>query len=81
MSADLPPIPSCHLYVYPMVKWFNIEMITDIAALMVRQFCRGKFVISNLRIGVNYFVGANSPPQELVLRDIYQDNLPRHLVA
>ena len=41
VSAGLPPILSCHLSVFPMVKWFNGEIIPDGAVMMVRLFCCG----------------------------------------
>ena len=50
-------------------------------AMMVRQFRRGNFAISNLRIGVIFSVGAIFSPQDVVPVDISQDNLPGHLFS
>ena len=48
-----------------MAKYSNSEMISDGAEVMARQFCRGNFPISNLRVGVKFFVGVNSPPWDV----------------
>ena len=61
------------LFTFPftlMLKWCNGEMIPDGAAMMVRQFRCGKFVIKNLRVVVNFVVGENFVPQGVVLGDI-----------
>ena len=40
-----------------MLRCCNGQMITDGEAMMVRQFVFDNFFISNLRVGVNFFIG------------------------
>ena len=63
VSAGLPPILSCHLSIFLMVKWCNGEMIRDGAAMMVRLFCCGNSICALEWI----FPRENCPGQKIVV--------------
>ena len=73
----LPHIMYCHLSVLSYGEFLsNGEIITDGAAMMVRQFRSGDFPVIHLHVGVILFVDVNFVAQDVLLGEISQDNLP-----